>query len=36
LDEIARVAKVNKALLYYYFRSKEELYRLSWKPYFRN
>src|SRR6202158_1236060 len=27
MDEIARVAKVNKALLYYYFRSKEELYR---------
>ena len=27
MDEIARAAKVNKALLYYYFRSKEELYR---------
>src|SRR5216683_6474899 len=27
MDEIARVAKVNKALLYYYFRSKEELHR---------
>lgn len=27
MDEIARIAKVNKALLYYYFRSKEELYR---------
>ena len=27
MDEIARVAKVNKALLYYYFRSKEGLYR---------
>src|SRR6266481_1961620 len=27
MDEIARVAKVNKALLYYYFRSKEELFR---------
>src|ERR1700688_2643751 len=27
IDEIARAAKVNKALLYYYFRSKEELYR---------
>jgi TetR/AcrR family transcriptional regulator len=26
MDEIARAAKVNKALLYYYFRSKEELY----------
>src|SRR6202158_593798 len=27
MDEIARSAKVNKALLYYYFRSKEELHR---------
>jgi TetR/AcrR family transcriptional regulator len=27
MDEIARVAKVNKALLYYYFRSKEDLHR---------
>jgi TetR/AcrR family transcriptional regulator len=27
MDEIARAAKVNKALLYYYFRSKEELFR---------
>ena len=27
MDEIARAAKVNKALLYYYFRSKEDLYR---------
>lgn len=27
MDEIARASKVNKALLYYYFRSKEELYR---------
>lgn len=27
MDEIARAAKVNKALLYYYFRSKEELHR---------
>jgi TetR/AcrR family transcriptional regulator len=27
MDEIARAAKVNKALLYYYFHSKEELYR---------
>jgi AcrR family transcriptional regulator len=27
MDEIARVAKVNKALLYYYFKSKEELHR---------
>ena len=27
MDEIARMAKVNKALLYYYFRSKEELHR---------
>src|SRR6202790_498054 len=27
MDDIARVAKVNKALLYYYFRSKEELFR---------
>jgi TetR/AcrR family transcriptional regulator len=27
MDEIARTAKVNKALLYYYFRSKEELHR---------
>jgi TetR/AcrR family transcriptional regulator len=26
MDEIARAAKVNKALLYYYFRSKEELF----------
>ena len=25
MDEIARAAKVNKALLYYYFKSKEEL-----------
>lgn len=27
MDEIARAAKVNKALLYYYFRSKDELHR---------
>src|SRR6202521_1281826 len=27
MDEIARAAKVNKALLYYYFRSKKELHR---------
>jgi len=27
MDEIARAAKVNKALLYYYFQSKEELHR---------
>jgi AcrR family transcriptional regulator len=27
MDGIARAAKVNKALLYYYFRSKKELYR---------
>jgi TetR/AcrR family transcriptional regulator len=27
MDDIARAAKVNKALLYYYFRSKEELFR---------
>ncbi len=27
MDEIARVANVNKALPYYYFRSKEELHR---------
>jgi AcrR family transcriptional regulator len=27
MDEIARTAKVNKALLYYYFQSKEDLYR---------
>jgi TetR/AcrR family transcriptional regulator len=27
MDEIARAAKVNKALLYYYFRSKEALHR---------
>jgi TetR/AcrR family transcriptional regulator len=27
MDEIARAAKVNKALLYYYFHSKQELYR---------
>ncbi len=27
MDEIASAAKVNKALLYYYFRSKEELHR---------
>src|ERR1700674_2845355 len=27
MEEIARAAKVNKALLYYYFRSKEELHR---------
>jgi TetR/AcrR family transcriptional regulator len=26
IDEIARAAKVNKALLYYYFQSKEHLY----------
>ncbi len=26
IDEIARLAKVNKALLYYYFRDKESLY----------
>lgn len=26
-DEIARAARVNKAMLYYYFRSKERLYR---------
>src|SRR6267154_4641000 len=29
MDEIARAAKVNKALLYYYFRSKEELHRFT-------
>jgi AcrR family transcriptional regulator len=28
MDEIARTAKVNKALLYYYFRDKEELHRI--------
>src|SRR5258708_11761682 len=27
MDEVARAAKVNKALLYYYFGSKEELHR---------
>src|ERR1700676_2645252 len=27
MDEIARAARVTEALLYYYFRSKEELYR---------
>ncbi|HVA94253.1 MAG TPA: TetR/AcrR family transcriptional regulator [Candidatus Dormibacteraeota bacterium] len=27
MDEIARAARVNKALLYYYFHSKQELYR---------
>ena len=27
MDEIARAARVNKALLYYYFRGKEELHR---------
>src|ERR1035437_6875823 len=27
MDEIARAAKVNKALLYYYFRSKQALHR---------
>jgi TetR/AcrR family transcriptional regulator len=27
MEEIARAAKVNKALLYYYFRSKEDLHR---------
>src|SRR5579863_2533289 len=27
MDEIARAAKVNKALLYYYFRGKQELHR---------
>jgi TetR/AcrR family transcriptional regulator len=27
MDEIARAARVNKALLYYYFRSKQELHR---------
>ena len=27
MDEIARVAGVNKALPYYYFRNKEELHR---------
>src|SRR6478736_2191778 len=26
IDEIARAARVNKALLYYYFESKEHLY----------
>src|ERR1700691_5951840 len=31
MDEIARAAKVNKALLYYYFRSKEELHRFVLK-----
>src|SRR5260370_40941399 len=28
MDEIARAAKVNKALLYYYFPSKEDLHRV--------
>ncbi len=27
MDEIARAARVNKALLYYYFESKEHLYQ---------
>src|SRR5256885_14133973 len=27
VDRIARRARVNKAMLYYYFRSKQELYR---------
>src|SRR5580692_9778257 len=27
IDAIARAARVNKALLYYYFKSKEELHR---------
>jgi TetR/AcrR family transcriptional regulator len=31
MDNIARAAKVNKALLYYYFRSKEELHRFVLK-----
>ena len=29
IDAIARAARVNKALLYYYFRSKEELHRFT-------
>ena len=29
IDGIARAARVNKALLYYYFRSKEELHRCT-------
>src|SRR6266700_2177843 len=29
IDAIARAARVNKALLYYYFRSKEELHRCT-------
>ena len=29
IDAIARAARVNKALLYYYFRSKEELHRFA-------
>jgi AcrR family transcriptional regulator len=28
-DAIARAARVNKALLYYYFKSKEDLYRFT-------
>jgi len=27
IDRIARAAEVNKAMLYYYFRSKDNLYR---------
>jgi TetR/AcrR family transcriptional regulator len=34
-DSIARSAKVNKALLYYYFKSKESLYIASIEDMFR-
>jgi AcrR family transcriptional regulator len=35
IDAIARAARVNKALLYYYFRSKEELHRCTLDMLFR-
>src|ERR1700680_1820789 len=35
IDAIARAARVNKALLYYYFRSKEELHRATLDMLFR-
>ena len=36
IDAIARAARVNKALLYYYFRSKEELHRATLDMLFRH
>ncbi len=35
MDAIARSARVNKALLYYYFKSKEDLHRFTLRDAFR-